>query len=161
MARAGHAARLGRLCMDGDIGPSGAIEFPPDAPGFCPLCMRRRLVPGRVRVVDISQVKAGWIVRGEIELICPNPGCAFVYSQIERCIPVECAPFPCPSCGSGPTLIPGILNITEIEAGYSFIAVLKCNVCSKSRSISKLMQGLSKVTKLKIGPTGLEIEVKP
>jgi hypothetical protein len=123
--------------------------------------MRRRLLPGRLRVVDISQVKAGWIVRGEITLICSDPGCAFVYSQIERRIPVECAPFPCPSCGSGSTLIPEILKITESKIGYSFVAVVKCNVCAKSRSISKLLQGLAKVTKLKIGPTGIEIEVKP
>lgn len=53
-----------------------------------------------------------------------------------------------------------ILSITETEAGYSFVAMLKCDACSKQRRLSKILGGLSKI-KLKVGPTGVEVEVKP
>jgi hypothetical protein len=53
------------------------------------------------------------------------------------------------------------LSIAETETGYSFVALLKCDACSKQHRISKLLKGLSKITKVKVGPTGVEVEVKP
>jgi hypothetical protein len=53
------------------------------------------------------------------------------------------------------------LSITETETGYSFVALLKCDACSKQRRLSKLLGGLSRITKVKVGPTGVEVEVKP
>jgi hypothetical protein len=114
----------------------------------------------RVRVVDIAQVKAGWLARGEIR----QASCSFCYTtyrELAHYIPIECATFPCPSCGPGSELTTEILSITETEAGYSFVAMLKCDACSKQRRLSKILGGLSKITKLKVGPTGVEVEVKP
>jgi len=45
--------------------------------------------------------------------------------------------------------------------GYGFVALLKCDVCSRQRRLSKLLAGLAKITRVKIGPTGVEVEVKP
>jgi hypothetical protein len=75
-------------------------------------------------------------------------------------IPIECATFPCPACGPGAELTAEIMSITAIETGYSFVALLKCNACSKQRRLSKILAGLSKITKVKVGPTGVEVEVK-
>lgn len=115
--------------------------------------------PG-VRVVDIAQVKAGWLAHGEIrQAQCPS--CARVYTQLIQYIPVECADFPCPGCGPGSKLTTDILSITESETGYSFVALLKCDACSKQQRLSKFLGGLSKITRVKVGPTGVEVEVKP
>jgi hypothetical protein len=57
-------------------------------------------------------------------------------------------------------LTPEILNITRAEGSYSFVALLKCDACSKQRRLSKVLGGLAKITKVKVGPTGVEVEVK-
>jgi hypothetical protein len=136
---------------------AGAIEFP-ERDVICYGCTHTVPDP-RVRIVDISQVKAGWIAHGHIQPI--RCMCGQVYHLLVHYIPVECVSFPCPSCGSGSKLTTEILNITEAETGYSFVALLKCDVCSKQHRLSKLLRGLSKITKIKVGPTGLEVEVKP
>ena len=107
----------------------------------------------RVRVVDIAQVKAGWLAHGDI------PGgfcleCGRAYSVLAHYILIECAAFPCSKCGPGSELTTEILSITETEQGYSFVALLKCNRCSKQSPFSK-------ITRVKAGPTGVEVEVKP
>jgi hypothetical protein len=116
----------------------------------------------RVRVVDITQVKTGWIARGEILHVacCTRPSCSVVYEELVRSIPIECAAFPCPSCGSGSKLAPEVLTITHAGSGYDFVAQLKCDACSKRHPLSRLLEGLTKITKVKIGPTGVEVEVK-
>jgi uncharacterized Zn finger protein len=146
--------------MDAGSEPAGAIEFS-DLPVVCPTCESFRAFSPRLRVIEISQVKTGWITHGEIQLTCSCPGCGTVFNQIVQYIPIECASFPCPSCGPGSKLTPEILNITEAEMGYSFVVLLKCDACSKQRRLSKLLGGLSKITRVKVGPTGVEVEVKP
>jgi hypothetical protein len=69
--------------------------------------------------------------------------------------------FPCPSCGPRSKLTPDILSITKSETGYDFVALLKCDKCSERSRLSKLLEGLSRITKVKVGPTGVEVEVKP
>jgi hypothetical protein len=54
-----------------------------------------------------------------------------------------------------------VLSLTETPAGYNFVAQLKCHACSKQHPLSKLLKGLSRITKVKVGPTGVEVEVKP
>jgi uncharacterized Zn finger protein len=151
--------------------PSAAIEYADVTEAlFCKSCGRPMyFVPAEqahfreplraVRIVNIAQVKAGWLARGEL----PMPHCALcgqVLAALAHYIPIECAFFPCPTCGPGSRLTPEILDITETEMGYSFTALLKCDKCSKQRRLSKLLEGLSRITKVKIGPTGVEVEVK-
>lgn len=64
-------------------------------------------------------------------------------------------------CGPASHLTAEILSITESVAGYSFVASLKCDSCSKPRRLSKILKGLSRITKVKVGPTGIKLEVKP
>lgn len=113
-----------------------------------------------VRIVNIAQVKTGWVAQGEIAMeYCSL--CGQAYEALAHYIPIECASFPCPNCGPGSKLTPEILNITESEMGYGFVAVLKCDACSRQRRLSKLLAGLAKITRVKIGPTGVEVEVNP
>lgn len=146
--------------MDAESTPPGAVEFPNLVRLVCPMCASALLPTSRVRVVNISRVEAGWVAHGEIQLVCSCAGCGTAYSEIVQQIPIECASLPCPHCGPGSKLTPDILNITEAGTGYRFAAVLKCEACSKQRRLSKLLGALSKITKVKIGPTGVEVEVK-
>jgi hypothetical protein len=131
--------------------------------GLCASCMNPvhgiRSAPS-VRVVEISQVDAGWLAHGEIHnAYCES--CGVAYQELIRYIPIVCAVFPCPACGAGPKLTPEILSINANESGYDFAASLKCSECSKERPLSKLLRGLSKITRVKVGPTGVEVEVRP
>ena len=112
-----------------------------------------------MRIVKIAQVEAGWLARGTIpEAYCA--ACGQAYSALIHYIPIECAEFSCPACGPGSKLTPAILDMTADEAAYSFVALLKCDACTRQRRLSRLLSGLAKITKIKIGPTGVEVEVK-
>ena len=101
--------------MDDGSELAGAIEFS-DLDYFCRMCGFRRPAP-KVRVVDISQVKAGWIAHGDIRRM--RCRCARVYNQLVQYVPIECASFPCPSCGPGSKLTTEILSITETHRAVS------------------------------------------
>jgi hypothetical protein len=138
-----------------------AIQYIGDP--FCASCMRTaRGIPPvpSVRVVDISQADAaGWLAHGEIRNVyCES--CSMAYQELIRYIPIACAAFPCPTCGTGSKLAPAVLSINANESGYDFTAVLKCSKCSKERRVSKLLRGLSKIARVKLGPTSVEVEVR-
>jgi hypothetical protein len=151
---------------------ASAIQFSDGLPtlsGVCHSCAfprspRGKAVPSpggsRVRIVDITRVRTGWIARGQVRRgRCSHCGAAYV--TLVRYIPIECASFPCPTCGPGSELTTDVLSITESETGYDFVAQLKCNACSKPHLLSRVLGGLSKITKVKVGPTGVEVEVTP
>lgn len=150
--------------------PVAAIEYSEvPADGYCDSCGRpfHPMVPGTadgassaVRIVNIAQVKAGWLAHGDLQSeYCV--ACGKAYAALTHYIPIECAAFPCPSCGPDAALTTEILSISETEAGYGFVALLKCDACTKQRRLSRLLSGLSKITRVKVGPTGVEVEVKP
>jgi uncharacterized Zn finger protein len=113
-----------------------------------------------VRIVDITQVDAGWLAHGEISRgYCDS--CGTVYQELIHYIPIACATFPCPACGPQSELTPTVLSINASESGYEFAASLKCGKCSKERRFSKLLRGLSKIARVKVGPAGVEVEVRP
>jgi hypothetical protein len=137
-----------------------AVEYVTSA-RFCGGCGHPTSTSGTdVRVVDISQVKTGWLARGVMHnRFCAQ--CGQAYERLVQYIPIECASFPCPGCGASSRLTAEILSITREDMGYSFAALLKCPACSKKRRFAKLLGGLSKITKIKVGPAGVEVEVKP
>lgn len=156
--------------------PTAAIQYSEVTDAFCDSCGHPMygIVPGNqpstqtnvaramsaVRIVNIAQVEAGWVAQGEISMAYCDL-CGKAYEALAHYIPIECASFPCPTCGPGSKLTPEILNIAESEMGYGFVALLKCDVCSRQRRLSRLLAGLAKITRVKIGPTGVEVEVKP
>ena len=156
-----------RASVTDERNPAAAIEFiastGPALAGLCQSCMQGGYGANprpRVRVVDIAQVKADWIARGEVRTdYCDM--CGAVYEELVRYVPIECATFPCPHCGPASQLITEILSITESDTGYNFVASLKCDSCSRQRRLSKVLGGLSKVSRVKVGPSGVEVEIKP
>jgi hypothetical protein len=135
------------------------MVFDSPEPLICTGC-GHTVLSSPVRVVDIARVKAGWSARGEIqEIYCQV--CNQAYALLIHYIPIECAAFACPDCGPGSKLNTEILNITESKTGYSFVAELRCDACAKPRRFSKILGGLSKITRVKVGPMGVEVEVKP
>jgi hypothetical protein len=130
--------------------------------GLCASCVEayHGFYPApKVSVIEISQLKGGWIAHGRIEeTYCEK--CHEVYEALVEYIPIECATFPCPACGPDSKLAPEIQKIEKVDSSYEFTALLKCSKCSKERRVSKLLRGLSKISKLKVGPTGVEINIK-
>ena len=124
--------------------PAMAIEV--GGPERCRGCGQQLASLRRgIRVVDIAQTKVGWLAWGRVHRAsCPTCGQAFAY--MIRYIPVECADFTCPRCGPGSALTPDILEITEDETGYNFVALLKCNKCSNRQRLSKLLRPLMRIS---------------
>lgn len=130
--------------------------------GLCWSCagnLRESLSAPKVEIVQIAQLERGWIANGRIEKTwCFN--CQDAYDALILYIPIACSAFPCPACGPGSKLTPIVQKIERLDVGYEFTAFLRCDKCSKERLVSKLLHGLAKIARLKIGPTGVEIEIK-
>jgi hypothetical protein len=62
----------------------------PDIPSYCLGCDHPLPLPKPWgRVVDIAQVKTGWLAHGEIaQIFCPV--CAQAYALLIKYIPIEC-----------------------------------------------------------------------
>jgi hypothetical protein len=129
---------------------------------LCASCVQafHGFYPGpKVRMIEIARLEEGWIAHGRIEeTYCET--CHHVYDALVLYIPIVCATFPCPTCGPGSKLTPHIQDIQRVDSSYEFTALLRCTKCSKVRRISKLLRGLPKISRLKVGPTGVEIEIK-
>lgn len=109
-------------------------------------------------VCPTAQVDSGWLARGEMSVtFCQQCGAA--YEVLARYIPIECAGFPCPACGPGSQLTPQILSISRTRSGYDFTATLRCAGCSSQRRLQKILRAFSRITRVKIGPAGIEVEV--
>lgn len=132
---------------------------------LCPRCHfpteSSDIESGGVEVLDIAQIKDGWLAQGRVTGKWRCPVCGSAYWAAARYIPIECGEDPCPNCGPGATLTPDILQISRIESGYVFTAALKCDKCSRPRRFRKLLKPLSRsrLKRVKVGPTGIEVEV--
>jgi predicted RNA-binding Zn-ribbon protein involved in translation (DUF1610 family) len=135
-----------------------AIEVASFTAPFCPGCGVSFSEP-YVRVFAMTQIKDGWLTQGHIAGDASCPSCGEVYSAVCDYIPVECAEFRCPKCGPDAPMKPDVLVVTKAEDGYLFRATLKCARCSRPHIFRKAVQSLAKVRRLKVGPTGIEVEL--
>jgi hypothetical protein len=129
----------------------------------CPGCMAevgRHRLHQPVRVLDISQVEAGWLAHGRIETgFCPS--CGQALRLLARYVPVECAGFSCPKCHEG-ELRCEVVSVTYAGglSDYDFEARLSCPKCGAATSPrrTRLNKPLRWLRRVRVGPSGIEVE---
>jgi hypothetical protein len=137
----------------------GEIQFP-DAIPRCPHCDVATHPDQRaIQIVNINQEKDGWRAHGRL-FTCRCPSCGTMLSAIMASVPVECAEYQCPRCGPESILRTDVLSLTSQGGYYDFEAMLRCPKCrGRRRFRQRLSAPFRSLRRLKLGPTGVEIEM--
>jgi hypothetical protein len=81
-----------------------------------------------------------------------------VFELVQSVIPVECAEYPCPGCGDRSHLEYRIIEVKQEGDAYRFAAEITCTECTRRGIVRRILDQIGRITKLKIGPTGVEVE---
>ena len=113
--------------------------------------------PAKVRILEISEIDSGWLASGHVawhhcEL------CGGIYRALTRYIPIECAEYECRHCGPKSRMAVRVVKLSFANPGYLFVATLTCERCKKRQRFQRLLRPLWAVKRVKVGPTGVEVE---
>jgi predicted nucleic acid-binding Zn ribbon protein len=138
-------ASIGLVAFEGGICPGcGANAAPEDA---------------SVSVTQIEATDHGWRAVGKVEhevTFCPS--CGQMFELLQNIVPVECAEYPCPRCNDPSRLTYRIVEVKKKGDSWGFTAEVECGKCQRRGIVRRALAQLGRITKLKIGPTGVEIE---
>jgi uncharacterized Zn finger protein len=122
---------------------------------LCPSCGH---TTSDFEILDITRNDTGWDARGRYRPItCAM--CGQVHEALVDRVPIECAGYECPKCGPAGTMKSSIVKVAKDESGYLFSATLRCDRCKWRQRFRKLVKPLLKLRRLKVGPTGVELEL--
>lgn len=118
------------------------------------------VVEPSVQIVRVDAQPAGWVSFGRVPESTARqcPRCGMVAQVINDAVPVELAEYACPHCGTGQHLVYKVLRVQREAKGYVFIAEAVCKNCTRVSLLNRMLRGLGKIRKIKVGPTGVEIE---
>lgn len=113
--------------------------------------------PVILRILEISEVDAGWLAHGHVE----KQGCAWcgaTYKAVTEYIPIECAEYDCRRCGPKSRMVARVVKLAQSESGYLFVATLRCDRCKARQRLQRILRPLWGLKRVKVGPTGVEVE---
>jgi hypothetical protein len=113
----------------------------------------------QVEIVQIRAGETGWQTVGTITStgrFCDS--CGAFYVELRNRIPVEIAEYPCPKCDKSDLLEYRIERIERTDDGYAFAASVQCKGCNRRSLFRRLLDQLNRVTKIKVGVDGVELE---
>jgi hypothetical protein len=104
----------------------------------------------------------GWEAHGvgrrRLRLQCPS--CGRICTEITARLPVELSDLPCPQCEKKANYAYKIRCVQVEEDEFEFVASITCRACSKTSRFTKLSRGLRRITGVKLGPLGIDIDLK-
>src|SRR5262245_51996402 len=129
--------------------------------GVCDSCGYAEPQTPSVSVSQIESTAVGWRAVGVTEgwsWTCPR--CGQVHAYLNKVVPVEIAEYPCPKCHDPSRLDYRIVEVKKENEGdaYQFAAEIECRRCAHRGIVKRALDQLERITKLKVGPTGVEIE---
>ena len=111
--------------------------------------------------VEVFNVKAvarrkGWITRGTGISTCPT--CGVTAHLLSHRLRVEFQGLACPGCNA---MVDYKITLLRVSSGdeITFTAITECPACSHESRFRKVLSKLGRIRRLKIGPTGLEVEL--
>jgi hypothetical protein len=114
-----------------------------------------------VKITTIKSSDDGWIAKGggkQVYMRCMMVGCSDMAESIMHAIPIQCAAFPCTTCGQTQNLKYEIRSIEANKSAFEFEVSIICGKCSKKRSIKKMLKKLLEIIKIEVKPTGITIK---
>jgi DNA-directed RNA polymerase subunit RPC12/RpoP len=116
-----------------------------------------------VRRISVTQLRSGWTVNGAGRTYmrmdhCPS--CGMTCQIVMTHLPIELDGVPCPTCDRT-TDFEYRLQCFETEAGeFSFTATVRCPDCSSKTFARRIADGIRRIKRLKLGPTGVEVDLE-
>ncbi|MFE0413436.1 hypothetical protein [Streptomyces tendae] len=113
--------------------------------------------------VDVREVEAnaggdGWTARGEGRSFCPR--CGAVVRMINHRVPLELRGLPCSRCRETVDYRVELQCVTTDARQFTFTVSVTCPACSHKSVFRRLIESLSRVTRIQVGPTGMELELE-
>ena len=114
--------------------------------------------------IEVHRVEAGqgtWSVAGSGSVDHPHcPNCGAVCREVAVRLPAELDGAPCPSCGKA-VKFDYRLKLVQTDGGsFDFSATVSCPKCTHKSTFQKVVSSLPVIKRLKLGPTGAELEFK-
>jgi hypothetical protein len=140
---------------------TGTIEFYCEHP--CASCSRGGEPVGDDFYVDVREVQAnahggGWMAKGEGVSRCPR--CGAMVRMITHRVPLELRGLPCSQSHEAVDFRVELSCVTTDGRRFDFTASVTCPVCTRKSVFRKLIESLSRVRRIQVGPTGVELELE-
>lgn len=138
---------------------TGGVEFSCTCP--CESCRRGGDAGRSEYSVDVREVEAnargdGWTARGDGVSYCPH--CGAVVRVITHRVPLELRGLPCSRCQETVDYRVDLRCVTTDARRFSFTATVTCPACAQKSVFRRLIDGLRRVRRIQLGPTGMELE---
>jgi hypothetical protein len=116
----------------------------------------------KVTIKHVDSEGGRWTARGTG--ICGVPSghdgtpCRRACITITEHLPIEFQELPCPGCSRIVQYEYRLECVQIAREEFAFTASIACPRCKKRSAFRKVTQGLQRIKRLKIGPTGFELE---
>jgi hypothetical protein len=140
---------------------AGTVEFYCEYP--CDSCRRSGEPVENDFYVDVREVEVnargdGWTAKGEGVGFCPR--CGAVVRMITHRVPLELQGLPCSRCHETVEYRVELQCVTIDARRFSFAASVTCPACAQRSVFRRLIESLSRVRRIQVGPTGMELELE-
>jgi hypothetical protein len=128
--------------------------------GVCPACGTPAAnEDASVSVTEIEATARGWRAVGKVNpAVTSCPSCGQMFQLLQSVVPVEVGEYPCPRCDDRSHLVYKIVEVKRGAEAWAFTAEVECRKCHRRGVVTRVLGQLFRITKIKIGPTGVEIE---
>jgi hypothetical protein len=134
--------------------PSCGAQADDDAPGSVTLEILR---------IDAGSEAGKWIASGLGTIVdrdvgyCPT--CGMLCSRITKQLPAELGDLPCPGCGESAAYAYALDSVQVEDCEFGFTVSVTCSKCTSKSVFRKLITSLSRIRRVKVGPSGIEFDV--
>lgn len=129
--------------------------------GYCRQHASLGTQKSRVQIKHVDTEAGRWTAKGAG--VCGVPSqdgtpCRTICITITEHLPVEFRDLPCPSCDQVVNYKYTLECLHIDKRKYEFTASVTCPRCNKQSVFSRIARSLRRVKRLRVGPTGLELE---
>jgi hypothetical protein len=144
-----------------DIDAESSAELVCRLPSYCPQHAVLGPHKGSVQIKHIDAEAGRWTARGKG--ICGSPThdgtpCRNVCITITEHLPIEFQDLPCPNCSKIVKYKYKLECVQINEREFAFAASVTCPHCEGQSVFRKIAKSLRRIKRVKVGPTGLELE---
>src|ERR1035441_4745006 len=111
---------------------------------------------GNVEIQHLDMTPGRWTARGTG--VCSSPGCRRICTTIIEYLPIEFQDLPCPECGQVVEYRYVLECVQMHERQFVFTATITCPHCTRQSVFRKITRSLKRVKRIKVSPTGFELE---
>lgn len=129
----------------------------------CPSCgLQDVRAREAVELTHFEPQDDAWDVLGKANVVqcihghCAN--CGAIFDVAQREIPVQYPSIACFRCGTKRLLRYRVKLLDRTDGVFTFVARVECRRCGAFKVVRRLLAGIGRIKRVKVGWTGIEIE---